>query len=79
MWDSPIHLLIVAIVVLVLFGGRKIPEVMKGLGQGVREFKDGMRGESAQPQPPANPVQQAVQQAPQATAPPAPIAAEQKK
>jgi sec-independent protein translocase protein TatA len=80
MWDSPIHLLIVAIVVLVLFGGRKIPEVMKGLGQGVREFKEGMRGDQTPAQPPANPVQQAMQQAPQASAPPAaPIAAEPKK
>lgn len=79
MWDSPIHLLIVAIVVLVLFGGRKIPEVMKGLGQGVREFKEGMRGEQQQPQPPANPVQQAVQQAPPVSSPAAPIAAEPKK
>ena len=50
MWDSPMHLLIIAIVILVLFGGRKIPEVMKGLGQGVREFKEGMRGD--QPPPP---------------------------
>jgi len=49
MWDSPMHLLIIAIVILVLFGGRKIPEMMKGLGQGVREFKEGMRGESTQP------------------------------
>ncbi len=79
MWDSPIHLLIVAIVVLVLFGGRKIPEVMKGLGQGVREFKEGMRGDQPPVQPPANPVQQAVQQAPPVSAPPAPIAAEPKK
>jgi len=58
MWDSPMHLLIIAIVILVLFGGRKIPEVMKGLGQGVREFKDGMRGEPPQPtqtSQPANP------------------------
>lgn len=58
MWDSPMHLLIIAIVILVLFGGRKIPEVMKGLGQGVREFKDGMRGDSnppAQSNQPANP------------------------
>jgi sec-independent protein translocase protein TatA len=52
MWDSPMHLLIIAIVILVLFGGRKIPEVMKGLGQGVREFKEGMRGDQP-PQPPA--------------------------
>ncbi|MGH9718029.1 MAG: twin-arginine translocase TatA/TatE family subunit [Candidatus Acidiferrales bacterium] len=79
MWDSPIHLLIVAIVVLVLFGGRKIPEVMKGLGQGVREFKDGMRGDQQQPQPPANPVEHAIQQAPPVSAPPTPVAAEQKK
>jgi len=58
MWDSPMHLLIIAIVILVLFGGRKIPEVMKGLGQGVREFKEGMRGDApppAQTSQPANP------------------------
>ena len=56
MWDSPMHLLIIAIVILVLFGGRKIPEVMKGLGQGVREFKEGMRGDQpAQTSQPANP------------------------
>jgi len=58
MWDSPMHILIIAVVILVLFGGRKIPEVMKGLGQGVREFKEGMRGEPAQPpaSTPAPPV-----------------------
>jgi sec-independent protein translocase protein TatA len=55
MWDSPMHLLIVAIVILVLFGGRKIPELMRGLGEGVRGFKEGMSG--SQPQPPAPPVQ----------------------
>jgi len=44
------HLAIIAIVILVLFGGRKIPEVMRGLGQGIREFKEGMRTDpSAQP------------------------------
>jgi sec-independent protein translocase protein TatA len=48
------HLLIIAVVILVLFGGRKIPEVMKGLGQGVREFKEGMRGDQpTQSNPPA--------------------------
>jgi sec-independent protein translocase protein TatA len=41
------HLVIIAVVVIVLFGGRKIPEVMRGLGQGVREFKEGMRGDQA--------------------------------
>ena len=33
---------IVALVVLLLFGGRKIPELMKGIGKGVRSFKEGM-------------------------------------
>lgn len=32
------EILIVALVILVLFGGRKIPELMKGLGQGIKEF-----------------------------------------
>jgi sec-independent protein translocase protein TatA len=43
-FDSPTQLLVVAIVVLVLFGGRKIPELMRGLGEGVRGFKEGMTG-----------------------------------
>lgn len=34
------EILLIAVVVLVLFGGRKIPELMKGLGRGVREFND---------------------------------------
>lgn len=51
---SPFHWMIVALVVLVLFGGRKIPEVMRGLGQGIREFKAGMHGQDGTPtNPPA--------------------------
>ncbi|MFZ0979400.1 MAG: twin-arginine translocase TatA/TatE family subunit [Candidatus Acidiferrales bacterium] len=73
MFDSPMHLLIIAAVVLVLFGGKKIPEMMKGLGQGVREFKDGMRGDPP-PQPPA-----ATPAAPTATAPPRSVTTEEKK
>ena len=34
---------IIALVVLLLFGGKKIPELMKGLGKGVRSFKEGMK------------------------------------
>lgn len=37
------ELLIIALVILLLFGGRKIPELMKGLGKGVKSFKDGMK------------------------------------
>jgi len=36
------ELLVIALVVLLLFGGRKIPELMRGLGKGVRAFKDGL-------------------------------------
>ncbi len=36
------QILIIAVVVLLLFGGRKIPELMRGLGRGMREFKDAM-------------------------------------
>ena len=39
------ELLIIGLVILVLFGARKIPEFMKGLGRGVREFKDGIKEE----------------------------------
>ena len=38
------EIIIIAIIVLLLFGGKKIPELMKGLGKGVRSFKDGMNG-----------------------------------
>ena len=38
------ELIIIALVVLLLFGGKKIPELMKGLGKGVKSFKDGMNG-----------------------------------
>jgi sec-independent protein translocase protein TatA len=38
------ELLLIALVVLLLFGGKKIPELMKGLGKGVKSFKDGMTG-----------------------------------
>ena len=36
------EIIIIALVVLLLFGGKKIPELMKGLGKGVRSFKKGM-------------------------------------
>ena len=37
-------ILIISIVVLLLFGGKKIPELMKGIGKGVKNFKDGVKG-----------------------------------
>jgi len=37
------EILLIALIVLLLFGGAKIPELMKGLGKGVKSFKDGMK------------------------------------
>ena len=54
---SPMHILLLLLIILVLFGGKKIPEVMRGLGQGVKEFKEGMRNTDAPP-PPAQPPAQ---------------------
>lgn len=39
MWE----VIIIALVILLIFGGKKIPELMAGLGKGVRNFKDGMK------------------------------------
>ena len=38
------ELIFIALIILLLFGGKKIPELMKGLGKGVKSFKDGMNG-----------------------------------
>ncbi len=38
-FTSPMHILLILLIVVLLFGGRKIPELMKGLGQGIKEFK----------------------------------------
>jgi len=40
------QVIIIAVVVLLLFGGRKIPELMKGLGRGMKEFKDATKEDS---------------------------------
>ena len=39
MWE----VIIIALVILLIFGGKKIPELMKGLGKGVKNFKEGMK------------------------------------
>ena len=38
------EIILIALIVLLLFGGKKIPEMMKGRGKGVKSFKDGMNG-----------------------------------
>jgi len=39
------ELLLILVIVLLVFGGRKIPEIMKGFGEGIKSFKDGMKEE----------------------------------
>lgn len=38
------EIILIALVILLIFGGKKIPELMRGLGKGLRSFKDGMNG-----------------------------------
>ena len=40
------EILLIVLLVLLLFGGKKIPELMKGVGKGVKSFRDGMEGKS---------------------------------
>jgi len=60
---GPQDIILIALVVLLLFGGKKIPELMKGLGKGVKSFKDGMEGleddikNPSKPDPPKAPEQ----------------------
>jgi sec-independent protein translocase protein TatA len=53
---SPIHWLIVLAIIVILFGGKRIPEVMRGMGEGIRSFKEGMRGDGPGGAPPAPPA-----------------------
>lgn len=63
---------IILVIALVLFGGKKLPELARGLGQGIKEFKDATDGNKSDPQPPVNqtpppPPAPPVYQAPPAT------------
>ena len=64
---APQHLLLIMLILLLLFGGKKIPELMRGLGKGIREFKDAkdnvrrefedhLRDEPVKNTPPAAPI-----------------------
>lgn len=44
------HILVVAIIVLILFGGKKIPELMRGIGGGIKEFKDAVKEDEKKPE-----------------------------
>jgi sec-independent protein translocase protein TatA len=60
---QPTHLLVIVIILLVLFGGKKLPELGKGLGEGLKSFKEGLKGVN-EPTAPAPTAQQNVAPAP---------------
>ncbi|MFM6964668.1 MAG: twin-arginine translocase TatA/TatE family subunit [Sphingomonadales bacterium] len=44
---GPTEIILILVIVLLFFGGKKIPELMRGLGKGMKEFKDASKGEGA--------------------------------
>jgi sec-independent protein translocase protein TatA len=50
---EPQHIILIVLALLLFFGGKKIPELMRGLGKGVKEFKDAQNGETPS-SPPTN-------------------------
>ncbi len=48
---QPMHLLVIGFIALLIFGPKKLPELGKGLGDGIRAFKDGVRNEKTEEQP----------------------------
>jgi sec-independent protein translocase protein TatA len=81
--DNPLHIAFLVVILLLVFGARRLPEIGRSLGSGMREFKDSVTGESKQPAlPPAvqqQPQQSVAQQQPQQPAQPAamqPVAAQ---
>ena len=49
---QPMHLLLIVLVFMVLFGGKKLADVGKGLGEGIRNFKTSLKGDDQPPAPP---------------------------
>jgi sec-independent protein translocase protein TatA len=49
---QPMHLLVIAFIALLVFGPKKLPELGKGLGDGIRAFKEGIREDSEKPEKP---------------------------
>ncbi len=53
---QPMHLLIIFFIALLVFGPKKLPELGKGIGEGFRALKDGMKDASAEPAKAAEPI-----------------------
>ena len=48
-WTSPTHIVLLLLIALLLFGARRLPEIGRSLGSGMREFKDSVSGDSDKP------------------------------
>ena len=69
--DNPLHIAFLVVILLLVFGAKRLPEIGRSLGSGMREFKDSVSGESKQPA-----LTQTTQQDPQPQqAAPPPVAA----
>lgn len=53
---GPMELVLILGVALLLFGGRKLPELAKGMGEGIKNFKNALREDPPPPPPPVTPV-----------------------
>lgn len=53
---GPTEIILILAIVLLLFGGKKIPELMRGIGKGVKSFKDGIKEEDEDPKANSNPA-----------------------
>jgi sec-independent protein translocase protein TatA len=69
--DNPLHIAFLVVILLLVFGAKRLPEIGRSLGSGMREFKQSVTGES---QPPDQPALTAAQQQPQQPPAPAPVA-----
>lgn len=68
-FDNPLHILLLLLVVLLVFGARRLPEIGRSLGTGLREFKQSVTGDHPQQQATLAAAQQPVQPQAQAQQP----------
>jgi sec-independent protein translocase protein TatA len=59
-WTSPTHLVALLLIALLLFGARRLPEIGRSLGSGMREFKDSVSGDADKPAELPAPVEASV-------------------